>query len=223
MSNESIDGREPGKLKRLWQVLRRPSVSFSLLTLLVGGFVMGVLFWGGFHTGLAATNTEEFCTGCHEMQTNYEEYKETIHYSNRTGVRATCPDCHVPKEFIPKMLRKFEARHDVWGHLTGRIDTPEKYEANRLAMAEREWARMRASDSSTCRGCHSYEGMNPEMQDSLAVKRHTAAAQPGSGKTCIDCHQGIAHKMPEEPEDEEDEEVAEAEEVAEDAEEAAAE
>lgn len=85
------------------------------------------------------------------MKGNYEEYRKTIHYSNRTGVRATCPDCHVPKEFVPKMLRKFEARNDVWAHLTGKVDTPEKFEANRKAMAEREWARMKALDSATCR------------------------------------------------------------------------
>ncbi|MFZ2302377.1 MAG: NapC/NirT family cytochrome c [Gallionella sp.] len=185
-----------GKLKKLCQFFCRPSTRFSLLTLLGGGFIAGIIFLGGFNTVMHATNTEAFCIGCHEMRGNYEEYKKTIHYSNRTGVRATCPDCHVPKEFIPKMLRKFEARHDVWARFTGKVDTPEKFEANRKAMAEREWARMKASDSSTCRSCHTYGGMNSEMQDPAAVKKHTAAAQAGSGKTCIDCHQGIAHELP---------------------------
>ena len=185
-----------GMLKKLCQVFCRPSARFSLLTLLVGGFVAGIIFLSVFHTGVEAANTEAFCIGCHEMKGNYEEYKKTIHYSNRTGVRATCPDCHVPKEFIPKMLRKFEARHDVWARLTGKVDTPEKFEAHRGEMAEREWARMKASNSSTCRGCHTYEGMSAEMQDPAAVKKHEMAAKPGSGKTCIDCHKGIAHKLP---------------------------
>jgi cytochrome c-type protein NapC len=183
-------------LKRFWQALHRPSVKYSLFTLLGGGFVVGVIFLSGFHTGLGATNTEAFCISCHSMKGNYEEYKKTIHYSNRTGVRATCPDCHVPKEFVPKMLRKFEARNDVWAHLTGKVDTPEKFEANRKAMAEREWARMKALDSATCRGCHNYEGMSAEIQDPAAVKKHTMAAKAGSGKTCIDCHKGIAHQLP---------------------------
>lgn len=91
----------------------------------------------------------------------------------------------------------YAIQHEPWGHLIGRIDTPEKYEANRKAMAEREWAGMKASDSSTCRSCHTYEGMSEEMQDLAALKKHAAAAKPGSGKTCIDCHQGIAHELPE--------------------------
>ena len=53
----------------------------------------------GGAAGLAWTNTEEFCIGCHEMRDNvYAEYKGTIHDQNRTGVRAICADCHVPHE-----------------------------------------------------------------------------------------------------------------------------
>ncbi len=78
-----------GRLARLWGILRRPSAKYSLLGLLSVGFFAGIIFWGGFHTGLEATNTLEFCVSCHEMRdTVYQEYKETVHYSNRTGVRA---------------------------------------------------------------------------------------------------------------------------------------
>jgi len=30
----------------------------------------GVVFWGVFNTALEVTNTEKFCTGCHEMRDN---------------------------------------------------------------------------------------------------------------------------------------------------------
>ncbi|MCC6656834.1 MAG: NapC/NirT family cytochrome c, partial [Rhodocyclaceae bacterium] len=76
---------------RCWSALRRPSAKYSLFVLVAGGFVAGIVFWGGFHTVVEATNTEAFCIGCHEMRNNvYEEYKKTIHYNNRTGVRAVC-------------------------------------------------------------------------------------------------------------------------------------
>ena len=72
-------------------------------------FVAGIVFWGGFNWALEATNKESFCISCHEMQENvFKEYQNTIHYTNRTGVRATCPDCHVPKEWGPKMIRKVQ-------------------------------------------------------------------------------------------------------------------
>ena len=80
-----------GLVKDIWFVLRRPSVHFSLGFLTVGGFLAGIVFWGGFNTALELTNTETFCISCHEMRDNvYEELKQTIHFTNRSGVRATC-------------------------------------------------------------------------------------------------------------------------------------
>ncbi|BAN34217.1 periplasmic nitrate/nitrite reductase c-type cytochrome, NapC/NirT family [Sulfuricella denitrificans skB26] len=183
--------------KGWWAALRSPSARYSLLTLLGGGFVAGIIFWGGFNTAMEATNTLEFCLSCHEMKnTVYQEYKTTIHASNRTGVRAVCSDCHVPRDWIHKMQRKIQASGEVWGKLTGSIDTKEKFEAKRLELAKHEWARMKNSDSRECRNCHSYAAMNMEVQDKTAKKRHAQAAEPGSGKTCIDCHKGIAHHLP---------------------------
>jgi len=177
-------------------LLRRPSSKYSVLTLLLVGVVFGVLFWGGFNTALEATNKEAFCISCHEMRENvYAEYKEnTIHYTNRTGVRATCPDCHVPKEWGPKMLRKIQASREVWGKLTGTIDTREKFEAKRLKLAESEWARMKANQSLECRNCHSMDAMDAERQKPRAKKSHEMARKDGD--TCIDCHKGIAHHKP---------------------------
>ena len=84
--------------RRYWATIRRPSVHYSLGFLVIGGFVAGVVFWGAFNTALELTNTETFCTGCHEMRDNvYVELQRTIHYTNRSGVRAKCPDCHVPQ------------------------------------------------------------------------------------------------------------------------------
>jgi cytochrome c-type protein NapC len=123
-----------------WAKLKRPSAKYSLIALLSAGFVSGVFFWGGFNTVMEATNTLEFCISCHEMRdTVYQEYKQTIHYSNRTGVRAVCSDCHVPKTWGHKMLRKLQASGEVWGKLVGSIDTPEKFEAKRLELATHDW------------------------------------------------------------------------------------
>ncbi len=192
-----MNNNKSGVLKRLWAVLSTPTVKYSVLSLLVVGFFGGIVFWGGFHTALEATNTLEFCTGCHEMRdTVYQEYKETIHYSNRTGVRAICSDCHVPKDWTHKMVRKAKASLEVWGKLTGSIDTPEKFEAKRMTLATHEWDRMKATGSIECRNCHSWEGMSSEKQKQSVFKKHTAAQK--EGKTCIDCHKGIAHKLPKE-------------------------
>ncbi|WP_303904846.1 NapC/NirT family cytochrome c [Thiohalomonas denitrificans] len=155
--------------------------------------MIGVFFWGGFNTAMEATNTLEFCISCHEMEdTVYQEYKETIHYNNRSGVRAVCSDCHVPDPWVHKMVRKIQASKELWGKLTGSINTPEKFEAKRLQLAMNEWKRMKNSDSRECRNCHDWSTMNPASQKKRSRNQHIFAME--QGQTCIDCHKGIAHK-----------------------------
>ena len=157
-------------------------------------FILGIIFWGGFNWAMEKTNTLEFCIGCHEMKDNvYQEYKPTIHYSNRTGVRAECPDCHVPKEWIYKVIRKIQASNELYHHFIVKdVDTPEKFDAKRLELAKHVWAAMKDTDSRECRNCHNFESMNPKFQRPRARKQHLNAFE--TGQTCIDCHKGIAHK-----------------------------
>lgn len=179
-----------------WQTLRRPSGYFSLGFLVIGGFVAGVIFWGGFNTALELTNTEEFCISCHEMENNvYEELKATIHFSNRSGVRATCPDCHVPHKWSDKIARKMQASKEVWGTLFGTINTREKFVAQRRHLAQNEWTRLKANDSLECRNCHNFEFMDFTEQSERAATQHSTTLATGE-KTCIDCHKGIAHELP---------------------------
>jgi len=181
--------------KGLWQKLRRPSTKYTLGGLLTIGFVLGILFWGGFNTAMEATNEESFCISCHEMKDYvYQEYKQTVHYSNRTGVRATCPDCHVPKEWTHKMMRKIQASNEVLHKILGTINTPEKFEAKRLQLAQNVWRSMKKTDSRECRNCHDFESMDFGAQQRRAVKQHSEGLD--AGKTCIDCHKGIAHSLP---------------------------
>lgn len=183
-------------LKYFWFIIAHPATHLSLGFLTIGGFVMGIVFWGGFNTALEVTNTEAFCTGCHEMRDNvYEELKTTIHYSNRSGVRATCPDCHVPHEWTHKIARKMQASKEVWGKIFGTIDTREKFLEKRLELAQHEWARLEANDSLECRNCHSAESMDITRQSKRAAETHERFLFTGQ-KTCINCHKGIAHQLP---------------------------
>ncbi len=179
-----------------WHTLSKPSKHYSLGFLTVGGFVAGIVFWGGFNTALEATNTEAFCTSCHEMRDNvFQELKTTIHYSNRSGVRATCPDCHVPHEWTDKIARKMQASKEVWGKLFGTIATREKFLEKRRELAEHEWHRLKANDSLECRNCHNFQFMDFTRQSPRAQEMHSTALASGE-KTCIDCHKGIAHQLP---------------------------
>ena len=183
-------------LRRYWTVMRRPSAYFSLGFLTVGGFIAGVVFWGGFNTALELTNTEPFCIGCHEMRDNvYEELKTTIHFTNRSGVRAKCPDCHVPHDWTDKIARKMQASKEVWGKIFGTINTREKFEEKRLELAQHEWARLKANDSLECRNCHGFDYMDFTRQSPRAAQAHSTFLADRQ-RTCIDCHKGISHRLP---------------------------
>ncbi|EGQ9521439.1 cytochrome C [Vibrio parahaemolyticus] len=180
-------------LKAFWKRLKNPSKAAAGVVLFLG-FAGGLLFWGAFNTGMEATNTEEFCSECHAPIV--KEIQETIHYSNRSGVRAICSDCHVPHEWTDKIVRKVQASKELFAHyVLGTIDTPEKFQARRGHLAEREWARMKKNDSLECRNCHEFDYMDYSQQGSRAAAQHSTALASGD-KTCVDCHKGIAHKLP---------------------------
>ncbi len=170
------------------KLLLGASVGAALFFMLVG-----VMLWGGFNTAMEATNSLEFCISCHEMEENiYHDYTRTVHFNNGAGVRATCADCHVPRSWIHKVVRKVHSSNELLHKLLGTIDTAEKFEARRLQMARNVWKTMKATDSRECRNCHDFKTMDPEKQKPKARQQHRHAM--AAGNTCIDCHMGIAHK-----------------------------
>ncbi|MCL2589513.1 MAG: NapC/NirT family cytochrome c [Betaproteobacteria bacterium] len=159
-------------------------------------FVLGIVFAGVFNVALDWTNQEEFCLFCHEMKDNvYREYQTTIHYTNRTGVRAVCADCHVPREFVPKLIRKVKAAKEVWHKILGTIDTPEKFAEYRPVIAQNEWKRMKDNNSQECRNCHDPKFFDFSQQGYRSVNQHQVGLL-AKGQACIDCHKGVAHRLP---------------------------
>lgn len=178
---------------RFWKWFWQPTARYAWGAIFVVGGIAGIIFWGGFNTAMEATNSLKFCISCHEMEDNvYAEYTETIHFQNRTGVRATCSDCHVPDPWVHKVVRKIQASNELLHKALGTIDTPEKFEANRLTLAKNVWKAMKETDSRECRNCHSWDAMKTALQKRRATKRHQDAQ--AEGMTCIDCHKGIAHR-----------------------------
>lgn len=158
--------------------------------------VTGVVYWGGFNTAMEATNTMEFCISCHEMKDNvYVEYKTSNHYKNRSGVRATCSDCHVPNEWEHKVVRKIRATNELFHSIIGSINTKEKFVQKREDLAKSVWQTMEQNNSKECRNCHHFDAMQTNKQKSRAALVHQSASE--RSMTCIDCHKGIAHQLPE--------------------------
>jgi cytochrome c-type protein NapC len=187
---------QPNIFVRYWRAMARPS-PVALGVVAVFFFVSGIVYMRAFDWSMAVTNTEQFCIGCHEMKDNvYPAYTESIHYSNRSGVRAVCSDCHVPHKWSDKVVRKVQASKELWGMITGKINTPEKFAAHRLQLAQREWVRFRKNNSLECRNCHDESYFSFERQGAPGTYMHKTMLKDGEF-TCIDCHKGIAHELPE--------------------------
>ncbi|CAK0767081.1 Denitrification system component NirT [uncultured Gammaproteobacteria bacterium] len=182
-------------LNGITDFFNKPSTHYSLGAILVYGIFVGVLFWGAFHWAIELSNTQAFCVSCHEHRDNaLPELQASRHYNNESGIRARCHDCHVPDEWAYKLGRKVYVTNELFHHLRGSISTPEKYEAKRLQMASYIWQSMKKSDSRECRNCHNFDYMDLKAQDGVAARQHRLAQE--QKVTCIECHQGIAHKLP---------------------------
>ncbi|MFC6673525.1 NapC/NirT family cytochrome c [Marinobacterium aestuariivivens] len=180
-------------IKKLWHALWRPSIRYPVVMLIGAGILIGAVFSGAFASFVQHSNSEAYCTSCHEMETVQREYQESFHYRNPAGVRAICSDCHVPPgNWAATVLFKIGKMQELFAHYRGTLDTEEKFEARRLELAERVWRRMEASESAPCRNCHSMTAMDLEKQRPRARGQHESARE--AGETCIDCHKGIAHR-----------------------------
>ncbi len=185
-------------IKKIWKWFWRPAPMAWGAIFIIGGFA-GVFFLAGSIGLVKYTSTESFCISCHEMETTvFQEYKKSAHYNNASGVRATCTDCHVPRAWGPKLVKKIRASNDVYHTILGTINTPEKFEAKRFELATRVWDTMIKTDSRECRECHIQDAMDFTKQGRRASKKMQESFEIGD-KTCIECHQGLVHKLPKDP------------------------
>ncbi len=187
--NDTLSGR-------LWQ---RPKSKW-LLGIPIGGFLalgLGAILLGTMNYTLHKTSETEFCYVCHSHEQFIKpEYEASSHFSNASGVRAGCADCHLPHDnWFSLVSTKIIVSFDIIPELMGKIDTAEKYEEHRAEMAQAVWREFKENDSAFCRSCHAFDAMDFEAQDRRTARGHQRAAE--KGETCIDCHYGIVHKEPE--------------------------
>lgn len=187
---------QPGLLMRAWRRLRSPSARWSVFALVGLGLLVGVIAVIGTQVMVHVTGTDEFCgSACHSMQWVAKEHRESIHGASRTGMRATCHDCHIPRDY-PELLwyKAVAGTKDVIGEIRGVISTKEKFEQQRKHMAGLVWAEYKDNDSRACRGCHVFSQEVLAKQQDVVRQMHAPVLE---GKaTCIDCHKGVGHAAP---------------------------
>ena len=194
------ESSDKGVIRRFIGWLFSPSPRWSVFVLLLVGVLVGGAGVIGTQVGVHLTGTDEFCgTACHSHASFvYPEHKTSLHYANRTGVRAMCVDCHVPHNYPAKLIYKAKAGvTDLLAEMRGSISTQEKFDRERWRLANMVWDEMKENNSENCRTCHDPKAWDATKQSAGAWSSHKKFF---AGKaTCIECHTGVAHKDPEEP------------------------
>jgi len=82
-----------------------PALLFALLGVLIG--LGGATF--NYAEGLSYLSADPAaCANCHIMQSQYDSWQKASHHAV-----ATCVDCHLPPDFVPKYIAKAE---NGWNH-----------------------------------------------------------------------------------------------------------
>ncbi len=166
------------------RLLRRHRVVVAALVLggIAGASAMGLSVYA-----VHATSTTQFCLSCHEMRYVAQQgWMHSTHYSGRSGVVATCSDCHIPPGLWPMLWTKMrDGTHDIYVHLFGEHD-PKKMDWERL----RRSARAKIHDSA-CRRCHA--NMTSPGMGLKAIMAHRQYLRGLGHNKCIDCHDRPIH------------------------------
>ncbi|MCG5530539.1 NapC/NirT family cytochrome c [Halorhodospira halochloris] len=157
------------------------------------GIVIGLIVAAGSATMVEVTNKTEYCVSCHIYDDLYEDYKQTAHYSNKTGYKAGCVDCHLPFDNWWNMVTT-KADHGIgamWKYYIGGVNTPEDLAERREELADSVFEWFQETNSKTCKSCHSPQRWNLDEQSSRAQQAHDGLDEDDG---CIGCHrQDAAH------------------------------
>jgi len=97
----------PGTKKptfRRWTACCGLSASALVLCVLGGGALGTATYTANYAEGFSYLSSDpKACVNCHIMRDQYDGWQKASHHAV-----ATCNDCHVPHEFVPKYLVKAE-------------------------------------------------------------------------------------------------------------------
>lgn len=137
-------------------------------------------------------SSDTFCaTGCHVMEaTVTQELHQSSHWKRKSGVRASCGDCHISEDLLPAMIDHIFGLSDLYAFTIRGIRSPEEFEKIRAASAKRVRLEMVLNGSKNCRKCHIEDAIQPERR--RGQKQHREAQE--ANISCIACHYNLVHK-----------------------------
>jgi len=122
----------------------------SLLGIPVGGliaFIIGIGLTGGFVGALKLTETDAFLYSVTKCSSRFRSLHVACTIPS-LWIQPSCGNCHVPPSFCLDCGATFGLRTRS-GPPAGELNTPAKYEAHRLELAQKIWAEFKSNDSAS--------------------------------------------------------------------------
>lgn len=164
-------------------------LNVGVKTLLLIGVAVGIIFILLSHKVIQYTSTDKFCQSCHVHPHAEVSWKQSTHFTNKSGVQVHCVECHLPPEGWPYLREKIKTgSRDVWAKLftdTKKINWEEKGKLeNAVHIVYKE----------SCIHCHQNlftKGLTKEGEDA-----HLYYTQHEKDLHCINCHLTVGHFNP---------------------------
>ena len=160
-------------------------IKYAIIAVIAG---IGVTAsWAIVDTGIHMTADDAFCTNCHSHAPIGTSYRESLHGgNNKTGWRATCSQCHIPKTNSLHYLW-VKGIHGVRDPLVELIKDP--YDIDWHGHRE---LRERYVYDSACMDCH--RNLEASIESGPSFLAHRDYFAGANDKKCVSCHQHVGHK-----------------------------
>ncbi|MDQ0255292.1 cytochrome c nitrite reductase small subunit [Evansella vedderi] len=145
--------------------LKKLNLDKKLLLFTAIGVFLGIALFSGTAGALKATDTGEFCSSCHIMESAYESFTSSNHAS------LYCNDCHVPNNSLVEKL-PYKAKAGMSHMYMNTIG------ANQIPKVLHAKASSQEVINNNCIMCH-----EPGLQN----------INHDSKGNCIDCHRTVPH------------------------------
>jgi len=164
----------------LSRLLRRP---------FVWGIIVGVVGLTLIRTGNTVTSTDSFCESCHVHPQATTSWKQSTHYTTKSGTVIHCVECHLPPRGLDYAIQK--ARLGVRDAVGTVLKDHESFDWE--ARSELEHARNYVFRES-CLDCH--PNLYPLELTDEGEEAHLHYEQHADELRCLNCHLHVGHYDP---------------------------
>lgn len=160
--------------------------------LLLAGIFIGAGMIIGVNKAVFATSTDEYCQSCHVHTGADEAWTKSSHYSNESGVRVGCAECHLPPKgsFSHFSTKVKTGLHDLYAY---HFKDHESFEWEKKQQLEYA---VNIVSNKSCEKCH--QNLYPDGLSDDGGKAHLYydANAEELDLHCINCHLDVGHHLP---------------------------